>query len=68
MPIHFLDIDDNTAAILAEAKPANVNQLDFEVDILAHWAVRWESATPHKRQKYIDSLQITLGVDNAIPD
>ena len=37
-----------------------------EADILAHWVVRWESATPHERQKMIDNLRITLGDKHAI--
>lgn len=59
MAIHPVNIDhEKTIPILRAAKPVGWNTLDFEAAIIAHWAVQWESATPHKRQKMIDNLRI----------
>ena len=66
--IHHVNLPDDTLATLAAAKPAGWDTLAFEAAILDHWAVRWESATQHERQKMIDSLRITLGDKHAIRD
>ena len=64
--IHTVNVSRETIAILQDAKPPGTTMLDFEAQILDWWAVRWESATPHERQKMIDSLRITLGDKHAI--
>ena len=60
MTIHPINLSLDTTRTLIAAQPANVDLLDFERDILAHWAVRWECATPAERKAMIDSLRITL--------
>jgi hypothetical protein len=68
MTIHPINIDhDKTLPTLRAAKPVDIDTLAFEAAILAHWAVRWESATQHERQKMIDSLR-NLGDKHAIRD
>ena len=63
MTIHPINLDNETTIpILRAAKPLEWNTLDFEAAIIAHWAVRWDSATPHERQKMMDSLRITLNL------
>jgi hypothetical protein len=59
--IHPINLDNDTLRILRAAKPKDMDTLDFEAAILDHWATRWDCATPHERQKMIDSLRITLG-------
>lgn len=59
--IHFVNVSRETISTLEAAKPNDMTLLDFERDILAHWAVRWQSATPHERQKIMDNLRLTLG-------
>jgi hypothetical protein len=61
MPIHPINLDNTTLPILRAAKPTGWDTLAFEAAILDHWATRWDCATPHERQKMIDSLRITLG-------
>jgi hypothetical protein len=59
--IHPINLDNDTLRILRAAKPVDIDTLAFEAAILDHWATRWDCATPHERQKMIDSLRITLG-------
>jgi hypothetical protein len=66
--IHPINVDNDTLPILRAAKPVDMDTLAFEAAILAHWAVRWESATQHERQKMIDGLRNTLGDKHAIRD
>jgi len=57
-PTQFVARATNNAV---EAHKRKADAPVSEADILAHWAVRWESATPAERQKMIDNLRITLG-------
>jgi len=67
MPIHFINVSKHTAPILdAAATVAGADVLVFERDILAHWAVRWESATPAERQTMIDTMRLTLGEQHGL--
>ena len=62
MPIHTISIPDHAAAVLRGISTDKaIHLLTLESAILEHFTVRWESATPHERQKMIDSLRITLG-------
>ena len=66
--IHPINVHNTTLPILRAAKPVDMDTLAFEAAIIDHWAVRWESATQHERQKMIDSLRNTLGDKHAIRD
>jgi hypothetical protein len=60
--IHTVSLDDATAATLnAIAKDKRIDMFKLEGAILEHFAVQWESATAHERQKIMDSLRTTLG-------
>ncbi len=66
--IHPINVHNTTLPILRAAKPTDIDTLAFEAAILAHWAVRWDCATPAEQKAMIDSLRITLGDKHAIRD
>ena len=66
MTIHPINVDNDTLATLRAAKPVGWDTIAFEAAIIDAWATRWDCATPAERQKMIDNLRNTLGVDNAI--
>jgi hypothetical protein len=68
MTIHPINVHNDTLPTLRAAKPVDIDTLAFEAAILAHWAVRWKSATPAERDTMIDGLRNTLGDKHAIRD
>lgn len=60
MSIHHVQVTPDTAATLHAAKPDSMALLVCEAAILTWWAERWQRATPHKRQKFMDSLMAVI--------
>ena len=57
MPVHTVSLDDDTAKTLRGiASDKTIHLLTLESAILEQFAMQWESATPHERQRIMDNL------------
>ena len=59
--IHTLNLDPKTIPTLMDAKPDDMTLLEFETMILAHWAIRWNGASPVGQKWMVDTMRISLG-------